>query len=131
MQNVNPQQMVGNDYRQTSTYVFTIFHDNNILNIFLFLFQFIKYTNKKKSNSIFHTLQIHNVIRTENMIAQILIFFNYERFSGTLSAQKNTKRRTGVTNKKMGNLFIFTTKGMESQELLYLCSTKKKPLFYV
>lgn len=107
MQNVNPQQMVGNDYRQTSTYVFTIFHDNNILNIFLFLFQFIKYTNKKKSNSIFHTLQIHDVIRTENMIAQILIFFNYERFSGTLSAQKNTKRRTGVTNKKNGEPFYF------------------------
>lgn len=59
MQNANPQQMVGNDYRQTSTYAFTIFHDNNISNIFLFLFQFIKYTNKKKSNSIFHTLQIH------------------------------------------------------------------------
>ena len=42
MQNVNPQQMVGNDYRQTSTYVFTIFHDNNILNIFMFILQFIK-----------------------------------------------------------------------------------------
>lgn len=68
MQNINPQQIVGNDYKQTSTYVFTIFHDNNILNIFLFLFQSTQYTNKKKLNFIFHSLNIYDVIRTENII---------------------------------------------------------------
>ena len=68
MQNINPQQIVGNDYRQTSTYAFTIFHDNNILNIFLFLFQSTQYTNKKKLNFIFHSLNIYDVIRTEKII---------------------------------------------------------------